>query len=125
LSESDLIKLKEYNINGEDTNTVKDIDNDNKLKDIIIKYTKQELDLINDILAGKNNDINKLNSLYKQEYDELQFLNKYGISKEKQTDISLDAQKSYLDEVNRNVSGVNIVTLLVSLLNFIASNKEA
>lgn len=125
LSESDLIKLKEYNINGEDTNTVKDVDIDNKLKDVIIKYTEQELNLLSDLIAGKETDKSKLNDLYKKEYDELVFLNKYDKLKGTADNISLEAQQGYLKDVNRNVSSVNIITLLTSLLNFMASNKEA
>lgn len=125
LSESDLIKLKEYNINGEDTNTVKDVDMNNKLRDVILKYTEQELNLLSDLIAGKEKDKNKLNELYQKEYDELVFLNKYDELKSTADNISLEAQQGFLKDVNRNISSVNLITLLTSLLNFIASNKEA
>ena len=124
LDESDLLKLNEYNINGEDTNTIKDIDTKDILKNVILNYTEKQLNIINDILNNKDKDISKLNNLYKEEFEKLKFLNKYSLPKDRQTDISLEAQKSYLENVNRNISGVNLVTLLVSLLNFIASNKE-
>lgn len=124
LSESDLIKLKEFNINGEDTNTVKDVDMNNKLRNVILKYTEQELNLLSDLIAGKEKDKNKLNELYQKEYDELVFLNKYDELKNTADNISLEAQQGFLKDVNRNISSVNLITLLTSLLNFIASNKE-
>lgn len=124
LSESDLIKLKEFNINGEDTNTVKDVDMNNKLRNVILKYTEQELNLLSDLIVGKEKDKNKLNELYQKEYNELVFLNKYDELKNTANNISLEAQQGFLKDVNRNISSVNLITLLTSLLNFIASNKE-
>lgn len=124
LSESDLIKLKEYNINGEDTNTIKDIDVDDKLRNIVLEYTKKELDLLNNLIAGKEQDINKLNALYQAEYDELKVLNKYTLINNNDSTIPLDAQLSYLKEINRNISGTNIISLLTNLQDFIESNKE-
>lgn len=123
LDESDLPKLKEYNINGEDTNTIKDVDTNNVLRDIILKYTEKELNLISDLLQGKTDNKEELNKLYEEEYKELSFLNKYDIPPKENSNVSLEAQQSFLKEINRNVSGVNIITLLASLQDFIVSNK--
>lgn len=123
LSESELIKLKEYNINGEDTNTIKDVDNDSVLRNLILDYTDKEIDLLSDIIAGKSDDIEALNELYQNEYDELVFLNKYDLPDNGNNNVSLAMQLNYLKQVNRNISGVNIITLLASLRDFINSNK--
>ena len=123
LTESDLIKLKEYNINGEDTNTVKDIDNDDVLRDTILDYAEKEIALLSDLLVGKETDVNKLNEIYQNEYDDLIFLNKYELYNNRDTDIPLENQLRYFKDINRNISGVNIVELLTSLNDFINSNK--
>jgi len=123
LTESDLIKLKEYNINGEDTNTIKDVDNDNVLRDLILDYTEKEIALVSDLIVGKETDVSKLNELYQKEYDELIFLNKYDLPNSGNHTISLEKQLMYLRSVNRNISSVNIIELLTSLQNFIDSNK--
>lgn len=112
LLESDLDKLKDYDTDKED------------LKALLINYTEQELNLINDILVGKSNNIEALNELYKKEIAELTPLNKYSISKSSQEDISLEAQKSYLTDLNRNISENNITAIIVSLQSFIDSNLK-
>jgi len=39
-------------------------------------------------------------------------------------DVTLEAQKSYLDELNRNISTKSIIAVVASLDSFIASNKK-
>lgn len=119
LTESELEYLDEY----KESNIVKDIKNNDKIKDVIIDYTEKELNLLNDLIVGKNKDINTLNDYYQKEIDELMFLNKYDLPKIKNTGISLEAQKSFLTDINRNVSDTGIVSLITNLQDFIASNK--
>ena len=124
LSESDLDNLKEYSLREEEQNIINNIPGKEKIKATIINYTEKELALINDILVGKSNDIASLNKLYQDEINALQFLNKYDPAKSIQDTISLDAQKGYLDELNRNISNKSIISILASLRDFINSNKE-
>lgn len=119
-TESELANLGTYEI---ESNIVKDIKNNDKLKEVIIDYTQKELNLLNDLISGKSNDIGALNEYYQKEMDELMFLNKYDLPILKNTDISLEAQRSFLNDINRNVSDTGIVALLANLQDFIASNK--
>lgn len=124
LSESDLHDLQNFEVESAQLDIVGNIDDNSKLKETLIEYTKKELDLLNNLIAGKSNDIKTLNSYYQDEIEKLSFLNKYGQPKVKHNNISLEAQKSYLDDINRNVSEVSIISLLANLQDFISSNKE-
>lgn len=119
LSESELDILEEYS-----SPKVNDIKGNDTLKKTLIEYTERELNIINDLLAGKTKDRAALNELYEKEINDIQFLNKYDLPKNPNDNISLEAQKSYLDDLNRNISNGNIVSLLTSLNDFIASNKK-
>lgn len=123
LSESELSNLEDYELSEADSNIINNMTDKDTIKSIIINYTEQELALINDILVGKSNNINALNALYEKELNELMSLNKYSMPKPN-TGYSLEAQKSYLNDLNRNISSANIVSLLTNLQTFIASNKE-
>ena len=124
LSESDLANLKDYELSEADSNIINNIDGKDKLKEVLIDYTEKELAMLNDLLNGKSNDINSLNALYEKELEELMFLNKYDMPTKPQDNVTLEAQKSYLDELNRNISNKNIIAILTSLQSFIASNKK-
>lgn len=124
LAESDLDNLKEYSLPEEKTNIIGNMDGKEKIKQTLIDYTQKELNLLNDISAGKSNDVNALTELYEKELEELRPLSKYDMSKATLENISLEAQQSFLEELNRNISNKNIVTILVNLQNYIASNKK-
>ena len=117
LTESDLDNLQDYG-------TINEISGKEKVKKTIIDYTEKELALLNDIIAGKSNDINALTDLYEKELSEIRFLNKYDLPKMPKDDVTLEAQKSYLDELNRNISTKSIIAVVASLDSFIASNKK-
>ncbi len=121
LSESELTNLFEYTPDGKASIGV--IDKGNKLRDTVLTYTEKELALLNDLIAGKTDDIDALNELYQNEYDELVFLDKYVQPTPTLDTVSLEAQKSYFSDINRNISNTDIVNLLASLQNFIKSNK--
>lgn len=124
LSESDLNDLQSFEVESAKIDIVKNIQNNDELKNTIIDYTQKELNLLSDLIAGKSKDVASLNKLYQEEIDELLFLNKYGQPNVKNSNISLEAQQSYLNNINRNVSDTSIISLLASLQDFIASNKE-
>ena len=124
LSESDLANLEEYELSEADSNIINNISGKDELKKTLVEYTEKELALLNDIINGKSKDTTALNNLYQDELDKLLFLNKYDMPIKPQDNITLEAQKSYLDELNRNVSDKNIVAILTSLQSFIASNKK-
>lgn len=124
LSESDLTNLEEYSLPEADTNIIKNLDSKDTIKNVLIDYTEKELALLNDLIAGKSNDINALNELYSKEIADIQFLNKYDTPIANSNNISLAAQKSYLEDVNRNISSQNIVGLITNLQNFMASNNK-
>lgn len=124
LTESELDNLLEYEKDNAESNLIGNIKNNEKLKKVVIDYTEKELKLLSDLIAGKSTDIKTLNDYYQKEIDEISFLNRYDLPKTPKDNISLEAQQSFLNDVNRNVSDKNIVALISSLLDFIASNNK-
>ena len=119
-TENELENLGTYKV---ESNTIKDIKNNTKLKETILGYTEKELNLLSDLISGKSNDINALNDYYQKEVDDLSVLNTYDLPTLKNTGISLEAQRSFLNDINRNISETGVISLITNLRDFIASNK--
>lgn len=124
LTENELDNLLEYEKDNAESNLVKNIGNNDELKKLIISYTEKELNLLSDLISGKSDDKKALNDYYQKEVNELSVLNRYDLPKTQKDNISLEAQQSFLNDINRNVSDTNVVALISSLLDFIASNNK-
>lgn len=118
LSESELSKLQDYKI------TISEADSDNFLKNKLIDYTKQELDILNDLVNNKSQDTQKLVDLYKKEYNDFRALNPNEYTASAIDTVSLEAQLYYFNSIYRNISEVNIINLLANLKNYIRSLEK-
>lgn len=123
LSESELDNLKDYSILNE-TNLISEEDENDFLKNKLIDYTKKELDLLNDLTNGKSEDTSELLELYKKEYNDFRALNNSEYTSEAIDNISLEAQLYYFNSIYRNISEVNIITLLANLKNYIKTLEK-
>lgn len=121
LSESELDKLQDYKT---ESMSISEADTDDFLKNKLIDYTKQELDILNDLINNKSQDTEKLVDLYKKEYNEFRALNNNPYTSGATDTISLEAQLYYFNSIYRNISEVNIVNLLANLKNYIRSLEK-
>ena len=121
LSESELSKLQDYKT---ESMTISEADSDDFLKNKLIDYTKQEIDILNDLVNNKSQDTSKLVDLYKKEYNDFRALNNNQYTSGATDTVSLEAQLYYLNSIYRNISEVNIVNLLANLKNYIRSLEK-